>query len=106
MSYDKKDLKSCPFCGSLNLSDADDDKRFEWIECSDCGARGPKTTLWPQAAKGFWNTRTQVQLDKTKCPNCTNCITNLQDENKRLRENKFKLEEKILTLQGRVRCSR
>ena len=40
--------------------------------------------------------------DRTKCPNCENCITNLRDDKKRLEEENEELKKKIKTLHNTI----
>lgn len=41
-------------------------------------------------------------FDRTKCPNCNNCIKNLQEDNDRLRKTNYKLGEELLTLKNKL----
>lgn len=40
--------------------------------------------------------------DRTKCPNCENCITNLRDDKKRLEEENEELKKQIRTLHNTI----
>lgn len=52
-------LKPCPFCGSMKVYLAGDNKY--WVVCSSCGAEGPTPngSLWDFKGPAIkaWNTR-------------------------------------------------
>jgi len=40
-----KELKSCPFCGSEDLSTVEEEGLCICITCEDCGAKGPVAVI-------------------------------------------------------------
>ena len=53
-------LKPCPFCGGTADYDNSDNGPYEWVSCSECGARGPAMNYNEHglgAAEKMWNRR-------------------------------------------------
>lgn len=54
------ELKPCPFCGSSNVKNewvyAGTDLEEYWVECMNCGGKGPWDSDQQQAIEE-WNTR-------------------------------------------------
>jgi Lar family restriction alleviation protein len=56
------DLLPCPFCGGEAEYDNSDDGPYEWIACTECGARGPTNNYNSNGLGGCleaWNRRPQ-----------------------------------------------
>lgn len=55
------EMKGCPFCGSkksaVHLSV---DARWHWVECGNCGARGPEVRVMMDVV-GEWNRRADYE---------------------------------------------
>lgn len=59
MDREIKELKPCPFCGSVDLSaDPEDMLLLTWVSCNNCGAQGPSYNDDPYQAIEAWNKRT------------------------------------------------
>lgn len=58
----KDDLKPCPFCGGSARYDNADCGPWEWVECRECGAKGPEVNYNRRdecSAVAAWNARDQ-----------------------------------------------
>jgi hypothetical protein len=56
MSAGDRELKPCPFCGSIRVMSCHDDG-LAWKECAECGATGPANSKYDPADSPDWNTR-------------------------------------------------
>ena len=57
------ELEPCPFCGEKEEHEnVAADSFDEWsdfvVRCSNCGAKGPPCSMWPEAEKS-WNKRVE-----------------------------------------------
>jgi len=60
-----EELLPCPFCGGKARYDNSDHGPYEWIECTECGARGPGVNYSRDELGGCvkkWNARPQRLL--------------------------------------------
>lgn len=60
IEIEASDLSSCPFCGSLDISEYKG-LHFAFVDCANCGARGPTIIIQSgQSAKVEWNKRKET----------------------------------------------
>lgn len=53
-------IRECPFCGGEGEYNNSDHGPYEWIECKECGAKGPSKNYNEYclgAGRVFWNAR-------------------------------------------------
>ena len=58
-----EELKPCPFCGGLNISDKTNGWGHAFHQCNDCKAQGPARSVTiknPWANPVLWNTRAEA----------------------------------------------
>lgn len=57
-------LKPCPFCGSMNRTETEDQEGWAIVLCDECGAQGPCISADPVKAANLWNTRPSPSVEK------------------------------------------
>jgi hypothetical protein len=100
------DLKPCPFCGGgAEQKFAKNGTAWAWIECQQCGAKGP-AEYFPHGGNdtGAWNKRTQTaDRDRLKAANehWHTRVTQLKTDSEALLEEHDRLRQTVIDAEKR-----